>query len=131
MIRTPNLIARDKEISILAEAEKSPRSEFIAVYGRRRIGKTFLIREYFKSSPFYFELVGSENSTTKLQIKNFVRELTKTFKPKDQPKIADWSDAFHWLRDIIEASPVKASAKKVVFFDELPWLASRKSAFTE
>ncbi len=135
--KSRDLVAREPEIELLAEVEQSPKAEFVAVYGRRRIGKTFLIRECFKNRPFYFEFVGAEKSNTAQQIKNFVRELTRTFAIQSQPKIENWSDAFFWLTDLIESLSENErqknsnSTKKVIFFDELPWLASRKSGFLE
>ncbi len=131
-MKSLSLVGRSREISILKEIELSPKSEFVAVYGRRRIGKTFLIEEYFKNRSFYLEFIGTENALTSQQVKSFVLEIERVLKPQiEKPKIANWSDAFNWLRDIVESSTVDPSSKKVIFFDELPWLASKKSQFMQ
>ena len=52
------LIARDRECSMLRDCMESDRSEFVIVYGRRRVGKTFLIDQYFKMN-YDFSFVGS------------------------------------------------------------------------
>ncbi len=132
MSTQPRLIGRQKEKSILNDAATSQKSEFIAVYGRRRIGKSYLIQQYFKDHPFYFEFVGTHRANLKKQLENFTQELLRTFKNSKLEKQPDsWSEAFYVLRDVIEKLPVDSSKKKVIFFDELPWIASRKSGFLD
>ncbi|MEA3448104.1 MAG: ATP-binding protein [Bacteroidota bacterium] len=123
-----NLIGRIKEIEILKESEKSNKSELVAVYGRRRIGKTFLIREVYKSR-IIFEVTGLHNGTMKDQLKNFYTQLTNSFKKNSkQIKIPnDWSDAFGMLEMCIDN--LKGKGKKVIFIDELPWMATKRSKF--
>ena len=81
-----NIIGRKNEIERLKKYVKSNRSELIAIYGRRRIGKTFLVRELFEGS-FTFRMTGKENASTKDQLENFAYALglfsTKTSTPKD------------------------------------------------
>ncbi len=134
MLQNHHLTARKKEITFLKSVESSPKSEFIAIYGRRRIGKTYLIREYFKNHPFFFEFTGTKDLPTQTQIKSFFREMDRTFKiGSDLPHPpANWNEALNLLQNLIEKkSANKKSAKKIIFFDELPWLASRKSGFLE
>ena len=64
------LIARDRECSMLRDCMESDRSEFVIVYGRRRVGKTFLIDQYFKMN-YDFSFVGSHRSTQRVQLRNF------------------------------------------------------------
>lgn len=108
----------------MEEYVASPRSEFIAVYGRRRIGKTYLIRELFEGR-FTFRCTGKDNISTSEQLRNFCYALS------DQLGIdasADnWADALRILQKAIEAMPKKA--KKILFFDELPWFETRNSHF--
>lgn len=119
------ILGRDKEQALLNKLLKSKKAEFLAIYGRRRIGKTFLIHEYFKNEGVYFEITGSNKSSKKEQLKAFERELRVQFPGKD--KISDWQDAFDQLLKWIQTIP---SDKKFIFFiDELPWLASPKSGF--
>ncbi len=52
------IFAREKELKLLTQLYQSEKPEFLAVYGRRRVGKTFLIREFFKHKGLYFALTG-------------------------------------------------------------------------
>jgi hypothetical protein len=119
------IIGREKELHILKKILKSEKAEFLAIYGRRRIGKTFLIHEFFKDKGIYFEVTGSNKASKKEQLKNFTRELRTLF--PGTYKFDDWTDAFDALLKGIES---KDPLKKFIFFiDELPWLASSKSGF--
>ena len=69
------IFARTDELKILSGLQKSQRSEFCAFYGRRRVGKTYLIRESLNTSEFYFEFSGIKDAPKKLQIKNFLKTL--------------------------------------------------------
>jgi uncharacterized protein len=89
-------------------------SEFIAIYGRRRVGKTYLIREFFKDKGIYFELTGIKNATKSSQIKNFSTIYSDTFLRGEQiapPK--DWDDALNILR--VEIEKTDESQKMIVF----------------
>ena len=124
------IIGRKKETAILEKLYKSRNAEFLAVYGRRRIGKTFLITEFFKDSSVYFEVTGSKQANKAEQLTNFYREFVALFKPEAEygvPK--NWSEAFHQLKEAIAA--INSSQKILLFFDELPWLASPKSGFLQ
>lgn len=121
------IIGRKNEIKILNKVFNSSDSRLIAVYGRRRVGKTFLIREYFKSN-IKFELAGINNGTYSDQLKNFAFTLQKTSSKHNSistPK--DWLEAFNMLEDYLDK--LKGKKKKVIFIDEFPWLATRKSRF--
>lgn len=118
------MIGRLKEQQALLEAYNSPYSKFIAVYGRRRIGKTFLVRETFKYS-FTFQHAGAANETTKGQLRLFRTSLID-FGYKDCPAITSWHDAFNKLKVLIQNSDKK---KKVVFLDEAAWMDTSKSNF--
>ncbi|MCF7852510.1 MAG: AAA family ATPase [Simkaniaceae bacterium] len=119
------LIGRRKEKIILEELLKSPKAEFLAVYGRRRIGKTYLIHEFCKNRGFYLEVTGSHKASKSQQIKSFIREVDSLF-PVDE-SISDWGEALHFLIKKIKTLP--SDKKIILFFDEIPWLASPKSGF--
>ena len=72
--KTNSMIGRKQEIELLEQAYHSNRSEFIAIYGRRRVGKTFLVRQLF-ADKFAFTYSGMPNVSTKIQLHNFYREL--------------------------------------------------------
>ncbi len=118
------MIGRDKERKMLEDARDSEYSEFVAVYGRRRIGKTFLIRETFDYS-FAFQHSGIANSGMKRQLRAFAGSLREAgLELKAMP--ADWFDAFDALKNLLRQSPER---KKIVFFDEMPWMDTPKSGF--
>ena len=125
---TAPIFAREKEIKALSQLHQSGKAEFLAVYGRRRVGKTFLIREFFKKEGLYFALTGVKGASLKKQLKNFSEEFVRVFGGKEKPP-SDWSSAFSALRKAIDK--VKSSQRIILFFDELPWLASPKSEFLE
>ncbi len=123
------IIGRKNEQESLKKIWKSRGAELVAVYGRRRVGKTFLIREFFESQGRYFELAGKKDSPPAEQLKNFAESFSKTFYPGIElrpPK--SWRDALNTLTREIEKNPTK---KHLLFFDELPWLATRKSGFIQ
>ena len=125
-----SMMGRAAEINLLDEVMGSTSAEMIALYGRRRVGKTYLISEYFKNKGVYFELTGRKEATKVVQLKNFTTVYADLFNQGAPiPLPADWDDALTLLRKKIES--LDPLAKVILFFDELPWLASRKSGFLE
>ena len=120
------IVGRIKELEILRSAKAAATSEFVAVYGRRRIGKTFLIREAF-GNQFTFYLTGVANTSTLQQLANFHEAMLRYNKKFSGAKPDNWFIAFEHLRRLIEAE--KGHQKKLIFFDELPWLDNAKSGF--
>jgi uncharacterized protein len=121
------MVGRVEEIKILDDALQSAQSELIAIYGRRRIGKTYLIREYF-AKQLVFSMSGLYEGTIAEQLREFTACLKLAYKSEltfQNPK--DWFEAFGMLKTLIESQPKKA--KKVIFLDEVPWLATPKSRF--
>ena len=119
------LVGRKKEIESLEKAYKSDESEFVAVYGRRRIGKTYLVRETF-GNKFTFQYTGIHNISNREQLSEFYNELIRQGLNKTASKPNTWFDAFHLLEDFILRSKVK---RKVIFLDELPWMDAKNSRF--
>ena len=121
-----NVIGRTKEIQVMQSLKESPKSEFLAVYGRRRVGKTYLIRSVFEDD-FVFQLTGQSNNKLQWQLGNFHRSLVRQYPAKEGIKPAkNWFDAFQYIMDLIEGSN---KPKKVIFLDELPWLDTPQSGF--
>lgn len=118
------LIGRDKEKQTLLNALNEEYSQFIAVYGRRRVGKTFLIREAFDNK-FHFQYTGAANLSSKKQLARFRRAL-KEQGQQDTPELTNWGDAFSELKRFIINQTV---GKKVIFLDELPWMDAPRSGF--
>ena len=124
---TPSLIGREPEIHSLQQLLLSKESEFLAVYGRRRVGKTFLVREFYLPKTHYFELTGQKDASLAEQLHHFSNSFTKyTGQPIEQ-KLQSWIQALDILAEHLEAT--KTSKKHVIFFDELPWLCGRRSKF--
>ncbi len=119
------IIGREKELTVLDRLWQSQKAEFLAVYGRRRVGKTFLIHQFFKDKGTYFEITGSKGATKKVQLRNFNRALRALF--GGSYDFQDWDDAFDVLFQHIQQ--MDPSKKFIFFIDELPWLASPKSGF--
>jgi hypothetical protein len=121
------IFGRNNEIKIFNEAMTSRQSEFIAVTGRRRIGKTFLINTFFKED-ICFYMTGVQNQTIKVQLRAFANELAYRQK-KIVSAPEDWIEAFAILRDYVET--VKTTKRKVIFFDELAWIDTPRSGFLQ
>lgn len=120
-----DLIGREKEIERLNRALTEKEAQLIIVYGRRRVGKTFLINEFFNES-FAFHFTGSENQTNREQLKNYSLELNaQSNRTYGIPN--DWTEAFFNLRDYLES--LDTEKKQVVFLDELPWMDRQRSGF--
>lgn len=120
------LIGRHKEQAKLKACMESGRSEFVVVYGRRRIGKTFLVRRFFNDS-YAFSFVGKHEMARNLQLAEFAKSLQKYSSSTFVPVLKNWTEAFGCLQNLLESSPV--TGKKVVFFDEMPWMDTPKSDF--
>ena len=118
------MVGRTAEIESLKRAEASNRSEFVAVYGRRRIGKTFLVRETF-SQRITFAHTGVENVNQAGQLRAFQSSLRENGW-SGNCRLRDWFDAFDALKEIIKSSN---QPKKIIFIDELPWIDTPKSNF--
>lgn len=118
------IIGREREIKELNRLKDSNQAEFVAVYGRRRVGKTWLVRNYFQDH-FTFYSTGIARGGRMEQLKNFHKSICTYSKSEtEQPK--DWFDAFEMLKDVIKRSRQR---RKVVFLDELPWMDTQKSEF--
>jgi uncharacterized protein len=123
-----DLIGRILEKNILEESLNSPMAELIAVYGRRRVGKTYLIRTVYEKE-ITFEISGVHNEGLFQQLENFTSLLTEfagTTIPFQKPK--NWFEAFGMLQKYLEQKKIK-NKKQVIFFDEFPWLNTHKSRF--
>ena len=119
------LIGRIREIQKLDKLVASTQSEFLAVYGRRRVGKTFLIRSYFKNE-FDFYATGLAKGNTKQQLTNFTIFLNNYFSNHYEVP-SNWLEAFNHL--IKELEKNKSAKKRVIFIDEMPWMDTKKSDF--
>lgn len=118
------LIGRQEEAMRLQALLKSDKSEFVAVYGRRRIGKTYLIRESYNYR-FAFQHTGLYGASTADQLKEFYGSM-RSYGLKSTVRPKTWYEAFEQLQEVLNNS---GDDKKVIFIDELPWMDTAKSNF--
>ena len=126
------MVGRERERDELQRYCESTRPEFIVVYGRRRVGKTFLVREYFNYT-FAFYATGTVGGNMHDQLRAFHGFLHENGDSHiDVP--TDWLEAFSRLRALLEGDKVRrdpACGKRVVFIDEMPWLDTPRSNFKQ
>ena len=118
------IVGRKEESARLKALLQSTQSEFVAVYGRRRVGKTYLIRETFNYR-FAFQHTGIYNASLHEQLIEFQSSL-RMYGLKRQSRLRTWREAFEQLQELVAALP---DEKKVIFIDELPWMDTAKSGF--
>ena len=126
------LVGRDEEKKTLEAVYRSKTAEFIAVYGRRRVGKTFLIKTAFQQkNVLFFHITGTLDASMHEHIDDFTRVIESTFYNSELTiKNPDnWKQAFELLTKAIQREPGKKTI--ILFFDELPWLASKRSRFIQ
>ncbi|MGN1046652.1 MAG: ATP-binding protein [Candidatus Cryptobacteroides sp.] len=127
-----NIIGRKRELDILERLYKSDKSEFLAIYGRRRVGKSYLIDETFRDE-LAFSIVGTfkkdegpdaQRLHKKTQLKHFYKSLVDYGLNPALKEPDDWMEAFDLLKKLLDSD----EGRKVVFIDELPWLAGPQSS---
>ena len=119
------LIGRTRECEELKWSMESHRSELIVMYGRRRVGKTFLVRRFFNDT-YSFHYVGAHRQKKNVQLQNFREALMRYGHRQDVPTLENWHDAFLQLEQYLEGCKEK---RKVLFFDEMPWMDTQGSDF--
>ena len=119
------LVGRQTEKAIMAKLLTDDESNFLAVYGRRRIGKTYLIREFYQKH-IVFEASGLHEKDKTQQLENFWLSLNE-FKKTKREKPQTWLMAFQYLKEYILS--IKGKQKKVIFLDEIAWFETQKSGF--
>lgn len=125
-----NIIGRKEEINKLAQFLNSSKSEFIAIYGRRRVGKSYLVEEVYKDK-IAFRAIGAfikdkdERTYKQIQLDHFYESLIDSGMPEDAQRPTNWREAFRLLKKYLEGLRTK---RRVVFLDELPWLAGPQSS---
>jgi AAA+ ATPase superfamily predicted ATPase len=121
------LIGRQEEQKLLQEAMAAKGPELIALFGRRRVGKTFLIRQCLGHS-LVFEMSGTQDANLATQLENFKKTIGKAIGNDNIYQIpVKWADAFDQLSHYL--TPKLATERCVVFLDEFPWLNTPKSGF--
>lgn len=124
------IIGRKREIQELNDLYNSGRPEFVVVYGRRRIGKTYLVRELFgdRFAFYHTGLSPVELDATALkeqQLQSFHTSLVR-YGDTHASMPDNWIEAFDRLTDLLESKP---EPRLVIFIDELPWMDTARSGF--
>ena len=119
------IVGREKEKAALKQYLESGVPEFLVVYGRRRIGKTFLIREFFNGN-FDFYVTGLANGKKEDQLRVWNTAINDSFRGASACA-TNWLEAFALLKGKLEQQ--KKTKRKVIFIDEIPWLDTSKSGF--
>jgi len=121
------IIGRSEEKNILLEFLHSNQAEFLTIYGRRRVGKSFLIKNFFENEPcILFHTTGIKNGQLSEQIDEFTKQIGKTFyKGIELERKKNWLNTFELLNNAMDS--VDKNKKIVLFLDELPWMATKKS----
>ena len=120
---TDILVGRKGEINRLKSIMESNEAEFVVVYGRRRVGKTFLVNTFFNDS-YTFKLTGLAQKNKSEQLANFASALNR-YGNKKYTKPRTWFEAFESLRNLLENA--KTVGKRIIFIDELPWIDTQGS----
>lgn len=131
-MNTNNIIGRKQETDRLSRLYYSDKSEFVAIYGRRRVGKSYLIDEFFREE-MSFSCVGifrkneslNNLSYRKTQLHHFYSNLLEYGLPPSFKEPEDWLSAFDLLKIVLNNRPER---RKLIFIDELPWLAGPQSS---
>ena len=119
------LVGRIGEQIRLKKRYASGKSEFVALFGRRRVGKTFLVKSLFEKD-FAFYATGIQGGDTEKQIENFNTEIAY-FGGRGLASATSWREAFDNLNKLISELP--GNGKKVVFLDEVSWMCSSNQEF--
>ncbi len=115
------IVGRKQEINAFNDALQKSSASFIAVWGRRRVGKTFLVRNFFADKGQVFELVGQKDADASVQLHNFNLAFSSAYLQNSASAIPkSWNEAFAVLTNQLLKSDKRT--KQIIFFDELPWL---------
>ena len=113
------IIGRKQEQKELIRLYHSDEAEMVVVYGRRRVGKTYLVNHVFAQTGFAFKVTGLYKQKMPVQLKNFSLALQEYFHKEESKQPVSWMDAFGLLKAYLNNT--KTGTRRVLFFDELPW----------
>ena len=123
------IIGRKQEQKELLRLYNSDEAEMVVVYGRRRVGKTFLVNQVFAQTGFAFKMTGLYHQKMAVQLKNFSLALKEYSHEQSKVTPTSWMEAFEQLKEYLKRT--KTDTKRVLFFDELPWMDTRGSHFLD
>ena len=123
------VIGRKQEQKELNRLYHSGEAEMVVVYGRRRVGKTYLVNQVFAQTGFSFKVTGLYKQKMPVQLKNFSMALDEFFHEGERKLPVSWMDAFVQLKACL--NDTKTGTRRVLFFDELPWMDTKGSKFLD
>ena len=122
------MIGRSEQIALMQETLTIKKSSFVAVTGRRRVGKTYLIDDVY-SNNFCLRITGIQGGDKQTQINNFTQKISEYSNKKIDTTATNWQQVFVQLKSYLKLLPKKK--KQIVFLDELPWISTNKSGFLQ
>jgi hypothetical protein len=123
-----DMIGRKLEVGKMNRLLKSGRSEFLAVTGRRRVGKTYLIDEVFRKH-YCFSMTGIQKANQRKQLVNFAVKLSEYDGSGTPQPMKNWQAAFLQFKAYLQT--LDKNKKHVIFIDELPWVATPRAGFVQ
>ena len=122
------MIGRSEQIALMQETLSIKKSSFVAVTGRRRVGKTYLIDDVY-SNNFCLRITGIQGGDKQTQINNFTQKISEYSNKKIDTTATNWQQVFVQLKSYLKLLPKKK--KQIIFLDELPWISTNKSGFLQ
>lgn len=122
-----DIFGRDIELEILNKLISSKKAEFLAIYGRRRVGKTFLVRSACKGCKNYLEVTGKKKASNKEHLKIFAKAFSAKFLSNTEISLNSWEAAF----DLVYNQAEKNKEPFILFLDEFPWMVGKRSGLLE
>ena len=125
------IVGRKREMEELRNLYESNKAEFVAIYGRRRVGKTFLVKEMFQDKmTFYHSGLSPFDKERKIsmrdQLEAFYASLQRYgMEESSCPK--SWMEAFRLLGELLDQ--IDDGKRQLIFIDELPWMDTPRSKF--
>jgi AAA+ ATPase superfamily predicted ATPase len=120
-------VGRKNELKLIEDAYRTGKDELVVLYGRRRIGKSSLVKYFAEKKSSFYEFEALEGETTHRQIEHFSQQLHKQVDDPilDSVRFEKWEQVFTYLTEKIFKR--KTRTKKILFLDELPWMAAGRS----
>jgi len=122
------VVGRERQTKVLLSLLKDKRSHFIALTGRRRVGKTYLVDEVYKDHMAY-RATGIQDADTEAQVTNFVQKVIEYSNVPLIGTLSNWQETFIYFKSYLKTLSKKK--KHVIFIDELPWMATARSGFIQ
>lgn len=122
------VVGRESQTLLLESLLRDKKSHFVAITGRRRVGKTYLIDEVYKDQMSY-RVTGIQDANTESQITNFVQKVMEYSQIPLIGTLSNWQEVFIYFKAYLKR--LSKRKKHVIFIDELPWMATARSGFIQ